>query len=162
MAKNYDKIPLYQSPVLLFITVTVSTGIIETLVMLILPLIIHRPCPFSSFVGIFFDSFTLSILLFPIIYFFMLRPLKLHIGEREKAKKDWEVTFDCIKDPLFVHDRQFRIVRANKAYKDASGMPFNEIIGKPYYEVFQKMDGPFKMCSKVLSLNKYYNFIVFY
>ena len=80
----------------------------------------------------------MSILLFPITYFFILRPLKLHLGEQEKAKKNWQATFDGIKDPLYVHDRQLRIIRANKAYKDASGMPFNEIIGKLYYEVFPK------------------------
>ena len=122
--------------------------------MLILPLIIHRPGPFSSGVGIFFDCFLLSILLFPITYFCMLRPLKLHLGEQEKAKKHWQTTFDSIKDPLYVHDRELRIIRANKAYKDASGMPFNEIIGKPYYEVFPKMDSPFKMCSKALELQE--------
>lgn len=154
MAKNYDKIFLYQSPVFLFTILTVSIGIIEMLVMFILPLIIHRPYPFSSGIGIFFDCFTLSILLFPITYFFMLRPLKLHLGEQEKAKKNWQATFDGIKDPLYVHDRQLRIIRANKAYKDASGMPFNEIIGKLYYEVFPKMDSPFKMCSKALELQE--------
>lgn len=40
------------------------------------------------------------------------------------------------------HDRQFRIIRANKAYKDASGIPFNEIIGKTL------------MCSKALELQE--------
>ena len=154
MAKNYDKIFLYQSPVFLFTILTVSIGIIEALVMFILPLIIHRPYPFSSGVGIFFDCFTLSILLFPITYFFILRPLKWHLGEQEKAKKNWQATFDGIKDPLYVHDRQLRIIRANKAYKDASGMPFNEIIGKLYYEVFPKRDSPFKVCSKALELQE--------
>lgn len=70
--------------------------------MFILPLLAHGHCPFSSNIGIFIDSFTLSILLFPIIYFFMLSPLKLPMGEREKAKKDWEATFDGIKDTLCV------------------------------------------------------------
>ena len=64
----------------------------------------------------------------------------------ERAKKEWESTFDAITDPLFIHDRECRLVRANKAYHDAAGLAFKEFIGKPYYEVFPKMEGPFRMC----------------
>lgn len=71
----------------------------------------------------------------------------------EKAKKEWEATFDSISDPLFIHDREFKIVRANVAYRNAAGAKkFKEFIGRPYYEVFPKMDGPFKMCMKVEEL----------
>jgi PAS domain S-box-containing protein len=63
----------------------------------------------------------------------------------ELAKKEWEWTFDTISDPIFIYDSEFKIVRANKAYQDAAGMSFEDIIGKPYYEVFPKMDGPLEM-----------------
>jgi len=66
------------------------------------------------------------------------------------AKKEWELTFDAISDPLFVHDSELNIVRANKAYQEASGLPFSELIGKPYYEVFPKMESPFNGCLKAL------------
>jgi len=72
----------------------------------------------------------------------------------ERAKKEWEDTFDSISDPLFVHDADFRVIRANSAYAGAAGMPFKELIGKPYYEVFPKMDGPFSGCLKALELKK--------
>lgn len=62
------------------------------------------------------------------------------------AKKEWEDTFDSIAAPIFLHDRNFRLIRANKAYQEISGMGFGDIIGRPYYEVFPKMKEPFKTC----------------
>src|SRR4030067_3600356 len=64
----------------------------------------------------------------------------------EKARKEWEAIFDSISDLIYVHDAQIRIVRCNRAYKDAASMKFKEIIGRPYYEVFPVMDGPFDLC----------------
>lgn len=72
----------------------------------------------------------------------------------ERGKKQWEETFDAISDPLFIHDREFRIIRCNRAYVEAAGMSFIEIIGKLYYEVFPKMEGPMKGCQKVLEMQE--------
>lgn len=75
-------------------------------------------------------------------------------GELKRAKKEWEVTFDAILDPIFIHDKEFRVIRANRAYQEASGMSFGEIIGKLYYEVFPKMEAPFNRCLKALELQE--------
>ena len=69
-------------------------------------------------------------------------------------KKDWETTFDAISDPIFIHDSELKIVRANMAYKEASGLQWSEIIGRPYYEIFPKMDSPFNGCLKALKLQE--------
>lgn len=63
-----------------------------------------------------------------------------------KAKKDWEATFDSISDLLFIHDNDMKIVRCNRAYEERAGLSFKEIMGKPYYEVFPRMNGPFNAC----------------
>ncbi len=70
------------------------------------------------------------------------------------AKKEWEATFDAISGPIFLHDRAFRIVRANQAYAEAAGTSPSEFLGKPYYEVFPKTDGPHKMCLKAMELQE--------
>src|SRR3989337_1728691 len=59
---------------------------------------------------------------------------------------EWEATFDALSDPVFIHDKQFKIVRANRAYIEAAGITPDKMIGKLYYEVFPRLDGPFKMC----------------
>lgn len=68
----------------------------------------------------------------------------------EQAKHEWETSLDAVSDPLFLHDREFRVLRCNRAYAEAAGMPFQAILGKPYYEVFPKADGPMQGCCKAL------------
>ncbi len=63
------------------------------------------------------------------------------------AKAEWELTFDSIADPIFIHDGDFRVTRCNRAYKEYAGLAFKEIIGRVYYEVFPVMEGPFKVCA---------------
>ncbi|MBW7957266.1 MAG: GAF domain-containing protein [Deltaproteobacteria bacterium] len=67
-----------------------------------------------------------------------------------KSKREWEATFDSILDPMLIHDSGMRVLKCNRAYQAAAGMPFNEIIGRKYYEVFPKMDGPFEACRRML------------
>ncbi|MBI5048925.1 MAG: GAF domain-containing protein [Deltaproteobacteria bacterium] len=85
---------------------------------------------------------------------FMLEDLNKSTANVMLAKKEWEATFDAISAPLFIHDKEFKIVRTNRAYAEAAGAHFKEFIGKPYYEVFPKMEGPFKMCLKAQELQE--------
>lgn len=68
----------------------------------------------------------------------------------DQAKREWETSLDAVSDPLFIHDREFRVLRCNRAYAQAAGMSYREIIGKPYYEVFPKTDGPADGCRMAL------------
>lgn len=65
-----------------------------------------------------------------------------------KGKVEWEETFDSIASPLLIHGPDMLIMRCNRAYKEAAGLKFKEIIGRPYYEIFPKAGGPFKACTK--------------
>src|SRR3990170_5938381 len=85
---------------------------------------------------------------------FMIEDLNISTAQVERAKNEWEATFDSISAPLFIHDKELRIVRANKAYAEAGGMSFSDIIRKKYFEVFPKMEGPFKMCLKTQELQE--------
>ena len=85
---------------------------------------------------------------------FMLEDLESSHEFLSRAKTEWEATFDGITDPLFIHDKELKIIRANRAYANASSLSFKEIIGKPYFEVFPKMEKPFKICLKALELQE--------
>ncbi len=63
-----------------------------------------------------------------------------------RAKDEWATTFDAVSDLLFIHDQDFRVLRCNRAYADAAGLPYQEILGRPYYEIFPKTPGPAKGC----------------
>lgn len=61
--------------------------------------------------------------------------------EEMHGTQAWRDVFDAIAEPIFLHDREFRILRANRAYAEAADMPFREIIGRPYWQVFPKGEG---------------------
>ncbi len=68
----------------------------------------------------------------------------------EDAYLEWEYALDSLKDPLFTHDKEFRILRCNRAYQQYAGLPFEEIIGQPYFEIFPKINAPFHTCIQAL------------
>ncbi len=64
------------------------------------------------------------------------------ITERKKvdealrmAAEEWSRTFDSISDPVSIHDKDFRIQRANKAFADLFGGSLHEVIGSHCYEL---------------------------
>jgi diguanylate cyclase (GGDEF)-like protein/PAS domain S-box-containing protein len=52
-----------------------------------------------------------------------------------KISNEWEVTFNSINDLLSIHDKDFNIIRVNKAFSEALGKRSDELIGKKCYEV---------------------------
>jgi len=82
---------------------------------------------------------------------FMLEDLEKSHEEIELSRGEWEATFDSIEDPIFIHDQAMLLVRANKAYLTASGeRKFKHIIGKPYYAVFPRAEGPLSCCLRAM------------
>ncbi len=68
------------------------------------------------------------------------------------AKKQWELTFDSISDLVSVHDRDFNIVKANRAFREFFNRPVEEIIGKKCYELFHGSKEPWPECPHVLAM----------
>ncbi len=68
----------------------------------------------------------------------------------EQAHQEWITALDVAEDPIFVHDKDFRILRCNRAYQRNAGIPFQQIIGQPYYEVFPKTHGPLPHCLQAM------------
>ncbi|MGM0594597.1 MAG: HD domain-containing phosphohydrolase [Pseudomonadota bacterium] len=66
------------------------------------------------------------------------------------ARQEWNDAFDAITDPIFIHDADFRILRANRAYAERAGLSFKQLIGRPYYDVFPQHDGPLPHCQRAL------------
>lgn len=80
----------------------------------------------------------------------MLEDLEESRRKIEHARKEWSDAFDAVRDPIFLHDKDFRILRANLAYAEAAGMDIKEIIGKPCWEVFPKNTGPLASCLRAM------------
>ena len=54
----------------------------------------------------------------------------------EAAAAEWRRTFDAMGDSVAVFDREGRVLRCNRATADLSGRPFDDIAGRPCFEVF--------------------------
>jgi PAS domain S-box-containing protein len=62
------------------------------------------------------------------------------------AARQWQDTFDAIPALISIHDRDFKIVKVNKAFAEAFGMTPEQLIGKACYQVFHKTDTPIANC----------------
>jgi PAS domain S-box-containing protein len=64
----------------------------------------------------------------------------------EKAKKDWEDSFDSINDMITIHDKDFNILRINKAAQQIFKSPFKELVNEKCYKVYHGKDCPPEKC----------------
>lgn len=69
--------------------------------------------------------------------------LMLQLAE---AKQEWEETFDTINDAITIHDRDFNIVRANRAATEMLGMPLATILTQKCFRCYHGKDHPPDQC----------------
>ncbi len=72
----------------------------------------------------------------------------------QQAARDWDDAFNAVQDPLFIHDEHFRIVNANHAYFERTGLSRDEALGRVYWELFPKWDGPLEGCVESLETKR--------
>jgi len=56
------------------------------------------------------------------------------------AAEEWSRTFDSISDAVSIHDKDFRILRANKAFADLFGESLHEIVGTHCYRLHKAQE----------------------
>jgi len=56
------------------------------------------------------------------------------------ANQEWESTFDAVPDLIYIHDADYRILRANRAFAEWAGLPSSQVIGRRCQEVFAGLD----------------------
>jgi signal transduction histidine kinase len=58
------------------------------------------------------------------------------------AKNDWEDSFNTINDSITIHDKDFNIIRANKAAEDLLKLPFSVISNQKCFASYHGTDQP--------------------
>lgn len=81
---------------------------------------------------------------------FMLEDLERSRQMIEHSQQEWIATVDAIREPMFLHDAEFRVIRANRAYAGLVGKSFKQIIGQPYWQLFPRYEQPFPGCCQAL------------
>lgn len=119
----------YQLPVTKLLgMLTVTAFLEELLVVFIMDKLPHMP----KTAGFLLDATLLTVLIFPVLYFLVYRPMSRNISELKQAQEDLRtvsVAFES-KDPILITDEQANILRANKAFLKMSGYSPEELIGK--------------------------------
>ncbi len=99
--------------------------------------------PFSASAGMLIDSLSLLVLISPALYFFLFRPLVLHIAERgrtEVALAEKTLHLDSIlrsstKMAIAATDLDFHIIYFNPMAEKVFGCGAEEVVGKTVIEI---------------------------
>ncbi|MFH1550997.1 MAG: PAS domain-containing protein [Planctomycetota bacterium] len=70
----------------------------------------------------------------------------------ERAKQEWERIFDAMHDLVSIHDKDFTIIRANKALAGKLGLPVQKVIGRKCHEIFHNADRPVANCPAIKAM----------
>jgi len=62
------------------------------------------------------------------------------------GKREWELTFDTVPDPVFVLDEECRVQRANRAAANTLSLPFPQLIGQLCYDLLHGQNRPPSHC----------------
>ncbi|BBP45909.1 hypothetical protein THMIRHAS_12820 [Thiosulfatimonas sediminis] len=57
---------------------------------------------------------------------------------------------NLMRDPAFLHDDEYHIIFANRAYLALTSSLLEEVVGKPYYTIFPKRDAPLQSCREAI------------
>jgi len=72
--------------------------------------------------------------------------------KEKQIVENWGRVFNFINEPVSIHDRDFRIIRANRAFFDLLKMPPEEVIGKHCYRLLHDSIEPPDTCPHVRAL----------
>ncbi|MDP9340435.1 MAG: PAS domain S-box protein [Acidobacteriota bacterium] len=62
------------------------------------------------------------------------------------VQKQWAYTFDSIGDPIFVHDNQGRVLRANQRLSHLLGKDFSAIVGRGVTHLLPRSGAAYEIC----------------
>jgi PAS domain S-box-containing protein len=109
-------------------------------------------------------NITVSLLVSPIIDFrdqiIGVSTIAHDITERRRlqdsilrAKNEWELTFDAVPDMITIIDRDFHILRINRAMSERLGISPEEVQGRKCFELVHGLNEPLGVCPHSLLLN---------
>jgi len=77
----------------------------------------------------------------------LVEDLQVTLNMVSSSRKMWQDTFDNITDLVFIHDRDCRIIRANRAFSDYCGFRPQEVLNRIWYEIFTGAEAAVTACS---------------
>ncbi len=66
--------------------------------------------------------------------------------ELQISERQWSDAFDAVNSLIFLHDKEGKIIKANRAYLDLAGSTIEKACGRFYWDLFPKLDTPLPGC----------------
>ncbi|MBF0338410.1 MAG: response regulator [Nitrospirae bacterium] len=76
----------------------------------------------------------------------MQTKINTYVLELEKSVNQWETTFNCVSDCLSIHDENYNIIKANKAFSDTFGLNPDSTNIKPCHDIFDCIKDDISHC----------------
>jgi PAS domain S-box-containing protein len=129
--------------VLVLLISTLVTFGMETLLMLLLEHLVNLPQPFDWVA----DGLLLVVCLFPLNYFFIVRPMALRIEKHRQTNLDLLKSnellerFFSVSGVLIAYlDNNFNFIRVNEAYAASDNRLPDDFVGKNHFELFPNQE----------------------
>jgi PAS domain S-box-containing protein len=151
----------YLSPLYLLLISAISIFAAETIVMLFLSVF----PPISPVGTAILDATLLIMIVSPVLYFFILRPLKMHINERRRmedtvreSEEKYRSLVETTEDSFYLVDTEYKYMFMNKKHKLRMEFSNEQIQGKKYSDFhnpeetkifIEKVDKVFKTGSSI-------------
>ncbi|MEW5747022.1 MAG: PAS domain S-box protein [Nitrospirota bacterium] len=84
----------------------------------------------------------------------LITQLKEMLASVSRSKKEWQDTFDSITDLIYIVDRKYNIIKANKACADHLGLDPQDLIDKKCYVIFHGERVPVAGCPHTTALRE--------
>ncbi|MBV6342338.1 response regulator [Candidatus Magnetobacterium casense] len=76
----------------------------------------------------------------------MQAKIDIYVRELENSVNEWEITFNCVSDCLSIHDENYNIIKANRAFTDTFGFKPDASGINPCYDLFNCIDDDISQC----------------
>jgi PAS domain S-box-containing protein len=125
----------YLSPLYLLLITAVAIFSVESIVMLFLSVF----PPFSPAGVAILDSSLLIMIVSPVLYFYLLRPLKLHIAERKRmedvvrqSEEKYRSLVETTNDSIYLVDRDYKYLFMNMKHISRMGLTEERVLESKY------------------------------
>jgi diguanylate cyclase (GGDEF)-like protein/PAS domain S-box-containing protein len=119
----------FQKPLYLIIVTLLSIFLAEILVMCILSIL----PPLSIFSEALMDASLLIFIIFPMLYFFIFKPLREHAEVKTRqSEKKYHSLVESTDDSIYVVDRNYQYIFMNNKHLSRLGLSRNQYLGQSY------------------------------
>lgn len=133
-----------QSEMNIFILLIVSIFLSETTIMIVLRFLPEL----SDWGEAILDASTLSILIFPVIYHFLFKPLKKSRAEHDRKESNYKTLVEHIGEGVVICDINEKFLFANSAAEKIFGTTKDGLIGLGLEEFFSEEDFTFMLTQR--------------